>query len=83
MLQACSDIDIFNIFMHTEDYKSTNTHNEDNGLLQFPSMVIATHQLIILYTCKSRNTIIICYWNAQENLICNMHLCSQIIFRKS
>lgn len=33
MLQACSDIDIFNIFMHTEDYKSINTQNEDNGLL--------------------------------------------------
>lgn len=33
MLQACSDIDIFNIFIHTEDQKSINTHNEDNGLL--------------------------------------------------
>lgn len=33
MLQACSDIDIFNIFSHTEDYKSINTHNEDNSLL--------------------------------------------------
>lgn len=30
MLQACSDIDIFNIFMHTEEYKSINTRNEGN-----------------------------------------------------
>ena len=33
MLQACSDIDIFNIFIHMEEYKSMNTHNEDNSLL--------------------------------------------------
>lgn len=33
MLQACPDIDIFNIFMHTEEDKSINTRNEGNSLL--------------------------------------------------
>lgn len=61
MLQACSDIDILNIFIHTEHYKSINTHNEQNSLLYFQSMVIATHQLIIVHTRKSRNTVIVCY----------------------
>lgn len=33
MLQACSDSDMFNISLHTEGYKSINTHNEENSLL--------------------------------------------------
>lgn len=83
MLQACSGSDMFNISLHTEGYKSINAHNEENGLLWFQSMVRAAHQLITLYTRKSRNTIIICCRNQRETPPCSMHLYSQTLFRKS